>query len=585
MTHQITGALFKSMILNGAAAIDNHKGEINELNVFPVPDGDTGTNMSLTMGAGAAALNASTPDTIGSAAEITAGALLRGARGNSGVILSLLFRGIARHLRDMDTADAFDFACAISNGVDSAYKAVMKPAEGTILTVSRLAANAAVSEAERESDIEAVLAQALHVGQEALANTINQNPVLKKAGVVDAGGKGYLYIFEGMLKAIRGERLSISQETGMVGAEKADFSEFETKDIKFTYCTEFIVARKNQKDVNLLRNFLDVRGDSIVVVDDDELIKVHVHSNEPGIVITEALTYGPLITIKIENMKEQHTGKVVENQPGAPQPGNNPADPGGSSYQSPTAPPASDERPEAEPEAAAEQEFHEDICIADQDKQTGVVAVCAGIGMCSVFRDLGIDNIIIGGQTMNPSTEDILNKIEATQAETVFILPNNKNIIMAAQQCMRLTDKKVIVIPSKTMPQGISAMIAFDPAASVEENTNLMTQAISGVHTAQITYAARDSVFDGQMIKAGDYIALLEDSLIATGKDAVALVDAVAIALSEFAPEFITVFSGEDVDDETSNEVLKRLSAAIPAAEASVVYGGQPVYYYLISAE
>lgn len=561
------------MILNGAAAIDNHKGEINELNVFPVPDGDTGTNMSLTMGAGAAALNASTPDTIGSAAEMTAGALLRGARGNSGVILSLLFRGIARHLRDMETVDAFDFACAISHGVDSAYKAVMKPAEGTILTVSRLAANAAVSEAERESNIETVLAQALQVGHEALANTINQNPVLKKAGVVDAGGKGYLYILDGMLKAIRGEILSVSPDAqATVGAVKADFSEFETKDIKFTYCTEFIVARKNQKDVNLLRNFLDLRGDSIVVVDDDDVIKVHVHSNEPGIVITEALTYGPLITIKIENMKEQHTGKVVESQPG----------PGLDSSNKPSAAlPAPDEQQQAE--AAAAQEFCEDI--AGQEKQIGIVAVCAGIGMCSVFRDLGVDNIIVGGQTMNPSTEDILNKIEATQAETVFILPNNKNIIMAAQQCMRLTEKRVIVIPSKTMPQGISAMIAFDPVASVEDNTNLMTQAISGVHTAQITYAARDSVFDSQMIKAGDYIALLEDSLIATGKDAVALVDAVAVALSEFAPEFITVFSGEDVDDETSNEVLNRLSTVIPGAEASVVYGGQPVYYYLISAE
>lgn len=583
MTRQITGALFKEMILNGAAAIDNHKGEINELNVFPVPDGDTGTNMSLTMGAGAAALNTSTPETIGSAAEITAGALLRGARGNSGVILSLLFRGIARHLRDMETVDAFDFACAISHGVDSAYKAVMKPAEGTILTVSRLAANAAVSEAERDSNIETVLAQALHVGHEALANTINQNPVLKKAGVVDAGGKGYLYILDGMLKAVRGEILSVSPDAQTaVGAVKADFSEFETKDIKFTYCTEFIVARKNQKDVNLLRNFLDVRGDSIVVVDDDEVIKVHVHSNEPGIVITEALTYGPLITIKIENMKEQHTGKVVESQPGARQPGNNPADPGlDSSNKSSAALPAPDEQQKAEEVTA--QEFFEDI--AGQEKQIGIVAVCAGIGMCSVFRDLGVDNIIVGGQTMNPSTEDILNKIEATQAETVFILPNNKNIIMAAQQCMRLTEKRVIVIPSKTMPQGISAMIAFDPVASVEDNTNLMTQAISGVHTAQITYAARDSVFDGQMIKAGDYIALLEDSLIATGKDAVALVDAVAIALSEFAPEFITVFSGEDVDDQTSNEVLNRLSTVIPGAEASVVYGGQPVYYYLISAE
>lgn len=570
------------MVINGAAAIDNNKGEINELNVFPVPDGDTGTNMSLTMGAGAATLADSTPDTIGSAAEMTAGALLRGARGNSGVILSLLFRGIARHLKDMVTADAYDIACAITHGVDSAYKAVMKPAEGTILTVSRIAADAAVSEAERESDIEAVLGHAIRVGYEALANTINQNPILKKAGVVDAGGKGYLYILEGMLKALRGEKLYLSQERAAVGAEKADFSGFETQDIKFTYCTEFIVSRKNKKDVNLLRNFLDVRGDSIVVVDDDELIKVHVHSNEPGIVITEAMTYGPLVTIKIENMKEQHTGKVVEKQAAVQPPDINPSDKSGSSKPA-AAPPTPENQQEAQPKAATAQVAPEDV--ASEDKQFGVVAVCAGIGMCSVFRDLGVDNIIVGGQTMNPSTEDILNKIEATPAETIFVLPNNKNIIMAAQQCMRLTEKRVIVIPSKTMPQGISAMIALDPAAPVEENTELMTDAISSVHTAQITYAARDSMFDGQMIKAGDYLALLEDSLIATGKDTVTLLDAVAFALSEFAPEFITVFSGEDVDSETSNEVLKRLSDAIPTAEASVVYGGQPVYYYLISAE
>ncbi len=323
MTRQITGALFKAMIINGSAAIDNHKGEINELNVFPVPDGDTGTNMRLTMGAGATALADSAPGTVGRAADITAGALLRGARGNSGVILSLLFRGIARHLKDMDTADASDFARAVTSGVESAYKAVMKPTEGTILTVSRLAAGAAVSEAEKETDLEIVLENAIKVGYEALGNTINQNPVLKKAGVVDAGGKGYLYILEGMLKALKGEILSRETGTGTEGMpskdgrDKADFAGFDTQDIKFTYCTEFIVNRKNQKDVDHLRDFLDIRGDSIVVVDDDELIKVHVHSNEPGVILTEALTYGPLATIKIENMREQHTEKIIESQSNA----------------------------------------------------------------------------------------------------------------------------------------------------------------------------------------------------------------------------------------------------------------------------
>ena len=293
MTHQITGALYKSMIMNGAAAIDSHKGEINELNVFPVPDGDTGTNMSLTMGAGATALSDASPGTIGRASELTANALLRGARGNSGVILSLLFRGVARHLKSLDTANASELATALSSGVDSAYKAIMKPTEGTILTVSRIAAEAAISHAIQTDDIEAVLEHALKVGYEALDNTINQNPVLKRAGVVDAGGKGYLYIIEGMLKALKGEVIAYDQNTA-VGAEKADFSSFDTQDIRFTYCTEFIVSRKTGKDVNHLRDFLDERGDSIVVVDDEEIIKVHVHSNEPGVILTEALTYGPL---------------------------------------------------------------------------------------------------------------------------------------------------------------------------------------------------------------------------------------------------------------------------------------------------
>lgn len=577
MTHQITGALYKSMIINGATAIDNYKTEINELNVFPVPDGDTGTNMSLTMGAGATALADSSPGTIGRASDVTAGALLRGARGNSGVILSLLFRGIARHLKDMEAASAVDFVRALSDGVVSAYKAVMKPVEGTILTVSRLAAEAAVSESERTEDIEAVLEHSIKVGYEALDNTINQNPVLKRAGVVDAGGKGYLYILEGMLKALKGEILSYSQKTA-VGAGKADFGSFDTQDIRFTYCTEFITGRKTGKDVNHLRDFLDERGDSIVVVEDDEIIKVHVHSNEPGVILTEALTFGPLITVKVENMKEQHTEKLLEDQKkeqssaaetdngNAPEP--NKADAG--TYEPKTYTPS--------PELYAADEMI-------PEKIIGVVAVCAGEGMCNVFRDLGIDSIITGGQTMNPSTEDILNQIEATAAETVFILPNNKNIIMAAQQCMGLTDKQVVVIPSKSMPQGISAMIALDLSASVEENVELMTEAISRVHTAQITCAARNSEYDGQSIMAGDYLALIEDKLVATGKDTVALVDTVAFTLASYSPEFVTVFSGEDVNAATVDDIIKRLKNAIPEAEFSVVNGGQPVYYFLISAE
>jgi DAK2 domain fusion protein YloV len=458
-----------------------------------------------------------------------------------------LFRGFARFLKDCDAADAPTFAAAITAGVESAYKAVMKPAEGTILTVSRLAAAAAVTEAERSDDIESVLEHAIAAGKEALADTININPVLKKAGVVDAGGKGYLFILDGMLRALRGEVI----EAASVGeGEKADFAGFEAEDITFTYCTEFIVSRSAPKAPLLLRAFLESLGDSIVVVDDDEIIKVHVHTNDPGVVLTEALTYGPLITVKIENMREQHSAIVVE-------------------------------------EAKA-QEAEKNGAVCDPvpaEKELGVVAVCAGEGMASVFRDLGADHIISGGQTMNPSAEDILAKVNLTPAETVFILPNNKNIIMAAEQCKALTSRRIIVIPSKSMPQGISALLAFDPTGTPEDNAEAMTEAISRVHTALITSAARDSTFDGREIAQGDLLALLDDNLLATGKDTLSLVDAIGEALAAFSPEFLTVFTGEEADSATSDDVLQHLSSKIPNAEVSMVAGGQPVYTYMISAE
>ena len=548
MTQQITGDLLKAMILNGAAAIENHKTEINELNVFPVPDGDTGTNMSRTMSAAASALRESKPGLkISKAADIAASALLRGARGNSGVILSLLFRGFARHLKDCEAADAPMFAAAITAGVESAYRAVMKPAEGTILTVSRLAAAAAVTEAERSEDIESVLERAIAAGREALADTVNINPVLKKAGVVDAGGKGYLFILDGMLRALRGE---VVEAAGGETAEKADFAGFGAEDITFTYCTEFIVSRSSSKTPPQLRAFLEKLGDSIVVVDDDEIIKVHVHTNDPGAVLTEALTYGPLLTVKIENMREQHSAKILE---------------------------------ETETQQSGQNEAALDPVPVEKD--LGVVAICAGDGMASVFRDLGVDHIILGGQTMNPSAEDILAKVNLTPAETVFILPNNKNIIMAAEQCKALTSRRIIVIPSKSMPQGVSAMLAFDPTGTAEDNEQAMTEAISRVHTALITSAARDSTFDGHEITQGDYLALLDDNLLATAKDTLSLVDAIGKALAAFSPEFLTIFTGEGADSATSEDVLRRLSAMMPDAEVSMVSGGQPVYSYMISAE
>ena len=549
MTQQITGELFKNMIINAAAAIENHKQEINELNVFPVPDGDTGTNMSLTIGVAEKALIAMTPGTLGYTAEVTAAALLRGARGNSGVILSLLFRGFSRRLKDADAADSIAFAAALVSGVDAAYKAVMKPAEGTILTVSRLAASAAVTAAENEADLEIILERALEEGYIALADTINLNPVLKKAGVIDAGAKGYLYILDGMRKALLGEMLiKETSETGM--NEKADFTQYTTDDIQFTYCTEFIAERKFKTDTNRLRDFLDIHGDSIVVVDDDEIIKVHVHTNEPGVVLTEALAYGPLLSIKIENMHEQHSETLSVTDASWPH--------------------ETEERTEMKPEDM---------------KEFGFVVVCTGSGIEEVFRDLGADKIITGGQTMNPSTESILEKIDNTPSDTVFVLPNNKNIIMAAEQCIPLTQKRVIVIPTMSIPQGISAMLASEGLSDIDEITACMNEAAIRVRTILITMAVRDSVFDDLIIKEGEYIALIDDILAASGFDVNAVIDTVAARLNDYSPEFVTIFTGEGVDEEDAASVADCIGAGSPGAEISVIRGGQPLYHYIISAE
>jgi len=542
VTEYISGELFKNMVINAAAAIENNKQEINDLNVFPVPDGDTGTNMSLTISAAETAMKNMTPGTLAHVAEVTASALLRGARGNSGVILSLLFRGFSRNLKEVDEADSKQFASALIAGVDSAYKAVMKPAEGTILTVSRLASGAAAKAAETEEDIEKVLEKALEIGYVALADTVYQNPVLKKAGVIDAGAKGYLYILEGMLKAMRGEMLE-KAATSAAEAGKADFSQYSAEDIKFAYCTEFMIERKNKNKTNRLRDFLDVRGDSVVVVDDDEIIKVHVHTNDPGVVLTEALSYGALLSIKIENMREQHSEAVAA--------GDAPALP-------------------TEPV---------------EMKDFGFVAVCAGGGIEAIFRDLGVDGVILGGQTMNPSTEDILEKITATPSNTVFVMPNNKNIIMAAEQCVKLTDKRVIVIPTRSIPQGVAAMLAIDGITDADEMTTLMTEASKRITTAQITTAARNSVFDGAKIKKGEHLALVNDALTASGSDFASVISIVAEALNNQNPEFITIYTGEGVDDAEVELVTEILTENAPEAEVLQIGGGQPVYRYIISAE
>ena len=547
MTELITGELYKKMVINAAAAIENNKQEVNDLNVFPVPDGDTGTNMSLTIGAAENALNAMTPGTMGHVAEVTASALLRGARGNSGVILSLLFRGFSKSLKEVDAANAKDFAAALTSGVESAYKAVMKPAEGTILTVSRLAAAEAVAVAETESDIEVLLEKTLEAGYAALAETVHQNPVLQKAGVIDAGGKGYLYILDGMLQAMRG--IVIEKEAPAAGeAGKADFTQYTAEDITFAYCTEFLIERNNKpRGVNRFRDFLDVRGDSIVVVDDDSIIKVHVHTNDPGVVLTEALTYGSLLSIKIENMREQHSEISGDGEASAPQ------------IAEPTPP--------------------EDM------KAFAVVAVCAGKGLEEIFHNLGVDRIITGGQTMNPSTEDILDKIISAPSDTVFVLPNNKNIIMAAEQCAPLTEKRVIVIPTKSIPQGVTAMLSADGLEDIDEIAVTMRDAIKQCHTALITTAARNSVFDNTKIKKGSHLALIDDMLAASSTDFNSVISAVSIALSKFSPGFITIFTGIDAVEAETEAVSGFISADSPEAEVAVIDGGQPIYRYIISVE
>ena len=544
MIKEITGIVFKDMVINAAAVLEQEKQHINELNVFPVPDGDTGTNMSLTINAGVAELKKSSAGTIGKVAEITANALLRGARGNSGVILSLLFRGISKALKGVDKADTLTFSKAMNEGVTAAYNAVMKPAEGTILTVSRISSAAAVDIAADEEDFDAFFSRIIAVGSEALENTVNQNPILKKAGVVDAGGKGYLCILNGMLLALRGEMIEISNTSS--SNQEANFSDFRTEDITFTYCTEFIIRRETQKSPNVLRDFLSGIGDSIVVVDDEEIIKVHVHTNDPGNVLTKALTFGSLLTVKIENMREQHTNKIIEE---------------------------------------TTEEVKVDETIVPAEKKYGVVAVCAGDGMASVFQELGVDGVITGGQTMNPSTESILQQINLTPSEIVYVLPNNKNIIMAAEQCISLTEKKVIVIPSKTVPQGITAMLNFDPDLEESDCTAALTSSLGNVHTALITYAARDSEFDGHSIRAGEYLALLEGALIANDSDFNHIISAISDALQVFSPEFLTIYYGEDVNLESADSTLNCFKSTIPNAEITLISGGQPVYYYMLSAE
>ena len=555
MTDRISGGAFKDMVAFGAACIAQQKQAINDLNVFPVPDGDTGTNMSLTIQTAVTELRRVQPATVEEAAKVTASGLLRGARGNSGVILSLLFRGMSKVFKGLNEADGAQLAAAMQEGVSTAYGAVMKPAEGTVLTVSRLAAQRALEAAGERNDAAYVLEEAIKTGYTTLAETIEMNPVLKKAGVVDAGGKGYLIILEGMLRSLRGEAVPEVEETA---EEKADFAAIGDEDITFAFDTVFIVRKTSDKPLDGLRAYLGSIGDSLVIGEDDESFKVHVHTDTPGDALNAAQKYGTLELAKIENMRTQAADLAA-----------------GKKAQS------------TDDLDAIEEELENGACaVAAPEKRYGFLAVCAGDGLADVFCDLGVDRIVSGGQTMNPSTDDILREVNRTPSEVVFVLPNNKNIIMAAQQCVGLSEKEVIVVPTATVPQGISAMMAVDPEdADPQSVLAAMTAAAENVTTAQITYAARNSDFDGFAINEGDYLALCDGKLLGTDRSLDVLLEKLAQVAADKNAEFITVYTGEGVDDEQAQQASDIFRARCPDAEITALSGGQPVYYYIVAIE
>ena len=555
MTDRISGGAFKQMVAFGAACIAQQKQTINDLNVFPVPDGDTGTNMCLTIQTAVNELRKNQPATVEEAAKITASGLLRGARGNSGVILSLLFRGMSKALKGVAEADGAQLAAAMQEGVATAYGAVMKPAEGTVLTVSRLAAQRALEAAGERNDADYVLEEAIKTGYATLAETTEMNPVLKKAGVVDAGGKGYLIILEGMLRALRGEEIPEVEEQA---EEKADFAAIGDEDITFAFDTVFIVRKTTNRPLDGLREYLGGIGDSLVIGEDDESFKVHVHTDTPGDALNEAQKYGTLELAKIENMRTQAADLAA-----------------GRKAQS------------TDDLDAIEEELEKSACaVAAPEKRYGFLAVCAGEGLAAVFRDLGVDRIVSGGQTMNPSTEAILREINQTPSEVVFVLPNNKNIIMAAQQCVGLSEKEVVVVPTATVPQGISAMMNVDPEEPDAQGIlQAMTDAAANVTTAQITYAARNSDFDGFAINEGDYLALCDGKLMGTDRNLDVLLERLARMASDKGAEFITIYAGEGVSDEDAARAAALFETVCPQAEVSTLPGGQPVYYYIVAIE
>ena len=564
----ITGKQLRDAVISGANSILKNRKYVDDLNIFPVPDGDTGTNMSMTIGAGSDAMGAlGDEDTTAKVAKTAASAMLRGARGNSGVILSLLFRGFSKGLEDTEEADGAQLAQALALGVDAAYKAVMKPTEGTILTVARVAAEKGAAAAEIDNDPVYVWDAICLGAAEALSTTPDLLPVLKKAGVVDAGGQGLCMIFDGMMRVFKyGEIIQTEMSAEEKAAETAEFfasvaAEFDSE-INFTYCTEFIVGRDPEitTEPNELRLFLETIGDCVVVVDDEEIIKVHVHTEQPGDALTKALEFGALLTVKVENMKEQHRKAAEQNEANRA---------------------AFEENRAGAKEAASAPE------IAEPTEDIGFVSVAAGDGLKALFSDLGCAQVVSGGQTMNPSTADIVAAVLATPAKHVFVLPNNKNIIMAAEQAIPLvTDREITVIPTRTIPQGLSAMLAFDPDNDTAANADAMMMAAEGVSTGTVTFAARDSEFGGFKIKEGDTMGLTNGKLEFVGDTPVRAAYKVAKALMSKHTSFITLIYGEGVSEEDANEALRLIrNKADDDVEISLVNGGQPVYYFILSVE
>ncbi len=561
----INGKTLRDAILSGANNIANQRVRVDELNVFPVPDGDTGTNMSMTIGAATQELQA-LPDscTVAEASKAAASAMLRGARGNSGVITSLLFRGFSKALQGKTSAEAADLAKALQMGVEAAYKAVMKPTEGTILTVSRLAAEAAA--ASEATEVPALWAEVMTAGQAALEDTPNLLPVLKKAGVVDAGGQGIMLVFEGMQQVFEGRGMIQSEDVtpkaklSSDAAGKGVFTDdlMKVEDIKNGYCTQFLLHKNEDASVAKLRAFLESNGDSVVVIEDDDVANCHVHTADPGMMLSEAIKYGYLTNFKIENMHEQFLARQKQGK--------------------------GLERQAAAEEHSAGEEFV--YAAVDPDRAYGFVAVAAGEGLRAVFGDLGVDAVVSGGQTMNPATEDILAAIQSVPAKTVLVLPNNKNIIMAAEQAQKLADRKVVVLPTRTVPQGMTAMLNFDAEATPDENAVNMMAAADKVATGLITYAARDSEFDGKPIKKGEIMALENGKIVATGTDITKMTYRLARTMRKKDTQFITVISGCDVDEADAEHTTELVQAKCGGnVEVSHISGGQPVYYYMISVE